>query len=167
MSNLRSVSVGFVEDRAVIVSGGADGSQRMEALAGSDVMSHRRRVRLPGKHAGQDFEADHSGDRVVVGYGEDAWREWQANCLANGIHRIAGIEDMARARGANEADAIPTPSCAFARTRHFGDVMCAAETQGEEECRRKSESYSCIDDEGRPLGIGFQEQVPNQPELLR
>ena len=27
--------------------------------------------------------------------------------------------------------------------------------------------YSCVDDEGRPLGIGFQEQVPNQPELLR
>ena len=45
--------------------------------------------------------------------------------------------------------------------------MCAAETHGEEECRRKSVSYSCGDDEGRPLGIGFQEQVPNQPELLR
>ncbi len=27
--------------------------------------------------------------------------------------------------------------------------------------------YSCIGDEGRPLGIGFQEQVSNQPELLR
>ena len=28
-------------------------------------------------------------------------------------------------------------------------------------------SYSCVKDEGRPLGIGFQEQVSNQSELLR
>ena len=26
---------------------------------------------------------------------------------------------------------------------------------------------SCVEDEGRPLGIGFQEQVSNQPEPLR
>jgi hypothetical protein len=28
-------------------------------------------------------------------------------------------------------------------------------------------SYSCVKDEGGPLGIGFQEQVSNQSELLR
>jgi hypothetical protein len=28
-------------------------------------------------------------------------------------------------------------------------------------------SYSCAKDEGGPLGIGFQEQVSNQSELLR
>jgi len=28
-------------------------------------------------------------------------------------------------------------------------------------------AVSCIEDEGRPPGIGFQEQVSNQPELLR
>jgi hypothetical protein len=27
--------------------------------------------------------------------------------------------------------------------------------------------YSCAEDDGRPIGIGFQEQVPNQSELLR
>ena len=31
----------------------------------------------------------------------------------------------------------------------------------------KSVLSSCVEDEGRPLGIGFQEQVSNQPELLR
>jgi len=24
-----------------------------------------------------------------------------------------------------------------------------------------------VEDDGRPIGIGFQERVPNQPELLR
>jgi len=28
-------------------------------------------------------------------------------------------------------------------------------------------TYSCAEDDGRPIGIGFQEQVPNQSELLR
>jgi hypothetical protein len=28
-------------------------------------------------------------------------------------------------------------------------------------------SQSCVKDEGGPLGIGFQEQVSNQSELLR
>ncbi len=28
----------------------------------------------------------------------------------------------------------------------------------------KSVSQSCVEDEGRPLEIGFQEQVSNQPE---
>ena len=27
--------------------------------------------------------------------------------------------------------------------------------------------YSCVEDEGGPLGIGFQERVSNQSELLR
>jgi len=31
----------------------------------------------------------------------------------------------------------------------------------------KSVLRSCVEDEGGPLGIGFQEQVLNQPELLR
>ena len=31
----------------------------------------------------------------------------------------------------------------------------------------KSVLSSCVEDEGRPLGIGFQEQVSNQPEPLR
>jgi hypothetical protein len=26
---------------------------------------------------------------------------------------------------------------------------------------------SCANDDGRPIGIGFQEQVPNQSKLLR
>jgi hypothetical protein len=30
----------------------------------------------------------------------------------------------------------------------------------------KTLSYSCVKDEGRPLGIGFQERVPNHPRLL-
>jgi hypothetical protein len=30
----------------------------------------------------------------------------------------------------------------------------------------KTLSYSCVKDEGRPLGIGFQERVPNHPKLL-
>jgi hypothetical protein len=28
-------------------------------------------------------------------------------------------------------------------------------------------SYSCVKDEGGPLGIGFQERVPNHSKLLR
>ena len=28
-------------------------------------------------------------------------------------------------------------------------------------------SYSCVRDEGRPLGIGFQEQVSNHSKWLR
>jgi hypothetical protein len=27
--------------------------------------------------------------------------------------------------------------------------------------------YSCAKDDGRPIGIGFQERVPNRSELLR
>jgi hypothetical protein len=33
--------------------------------------------------------------------------------------------------------------------------------------RTKFVTYSCVGDEGGPLGTGFQEQVPNQSELLR
>jgi hypothetical protein len=31
----------------------------------------------------------------------------------------------------------------------------------------ESALLSCVEDEGRPLGTGFPEQVSNQPELLR
>ena len=27
--------------------------------------------------------------------------------------------------------------------------------------------YSCVKDDDRPIGIGFQERVPNRSELLR
>jgi len=46
--------------------------------------------------------------------------------------------------------------------------LCAAETQrkgGHSEL--KDVLYSCAKDEGRPLGIGFQEQVSNHSKLLR
>ena len=33
--------------------------------------------------------------------------------------------------------------------------------------RTKIVTYSCVEDDGGPLGIGFQEQIPNQSELLR
>jgi hypothetical protein len=44
--------------------------------------------------------------------------------------------------------------------------VCSRGTEGVEG-EMKSVLYSCVEDEGRPLGIGFQEQVSNQPELLR
>ncbi len=44
---------------------------------------------------------------------------------------------------------------------------CAAETHVAYQCEVKSVSYSCVRDEGGPLGIGFQEQVPNHSKLLR
>jgi len=47
-----------------------------------------------------------------------------------------------------------------------GQHVCCRSTGGVES-EMKSVLYSCVEDEGRPLGIGFQEQVSNQPELLR
>jgi hypothetical protein len=51
-------------------------------------------------------------------------------------------------------------------SRIRGHDVCCRSTEGVEG-EMKSVLQSCIEDEGRPLGIGFQEQVSNQPELLR
>ena len=44
---------------------------------------------------------------------------------------------------------------------------CAAEARKWVRYELKAVPYSCVEDDGRPIGIGFQERVSNQPELLR
>ena len=52
----------------------------------------------------------------------------------------------------------------------FSPPWCAAEAHGEGvhyELINRVNKLSCARDEGRSLGIGFQEQVSNRPKLLR
>jgi len=56
-----------------------------------------------------------------------------------------------------------------------GQPVISVDTKKKVRCRGaervryelKTVSYSCVDDDGRPIGIGFQERVSNQPEPLR
>lgn len=52
------------------------------------------------------------------------------------------------------------------RLRHE-EEGCAAEARKWVRYELKAVPYSCVEDDGRPIGIGFQERVSNQPELLR
>src|SRR5262245_65576044 len=58
-------------------------------------------------------------------------------------------------------------------TKRLGglEVECAAERHekkgGQQHELKKNVSYSCVKDEGGPLGIGFQERVPNHSKRLR
>jgi hypothetical protein len=45
--------------------------------------------------------------------------------------------------------------------------VCRRGTERSSRIERIPVTYSCAEDDGRPIGIGFQEQVPNQSELLR
>jgi putative transposase len=45
--------------------------------------------------------------------------------------------------------------------------VCRRGTERSSRNERITVTYSCAEDDGRPIGIGFQEQVPNQSELLR
>jgi hypothetical protein len=60
------------------------------------------------------------------------------------------------------------PSVSLPPAHSHPDCRCAAETRRKEEGNDLTAvSQSCVKDEGGPLGIGFQEQVSNQSELLR
>ena len=50
-----------------------------------------------------------------------------------------------------------------------GRGCCAADAHGEgsEDMTTQIVRISCAKDEGGPLGIGFQERIPNQSKLLR
>ena len=54
---------------------------------------------------------------------------------------------------------------ADAHVRRVG--VCRRGTERSSRNERITVTYSCAEDDGRPIGIGFQEQVPNQSELLR
>jgi hypothetical protein len=51
----------------------------------------------------------------------------------------------------------------------YGLIVCCRDTRkgGYSELKKRNVLYSCVKDEGRPLGIGFQEQVSNHSKLLR
>ena len=55
----------------------------------------------------------------------------------------------------------------YAAVRQFVFVG-APQRHSERRCQKTDNvSYSCVNDEGRPLGIGFQERVPNHSKRLR
>jgi hypothetical protein len=95
-----------------------------------------------------------------------AWR--RAVELALESEDVARLTSIARSR-TEPASRVERARMllAYRENPSFFAVVCAADSHGR---RVRNEQLavwiSCANDDGGPIGIGFQEQVPNQSKLL-